>query len=56
MAELDKQRTELMNKSAIAIQRRIRGYFARSAFVKRKAAVLTLQVGCALCCALLSGA
>ena len=44
MAELDKQRTELMNKSAIIIQRRMRGYFARAHFVQRKAAVITLQV------------
>ena len=44
MAELDKQRTELMNRSAITIQRRMRGHLARSSFVKRKSAVLMLQV------------
>ncbi len=44
MAELDKQRTELMNESAITIQRHMRGYFARANFVQRKAAVITLQV------------
>ena len=44
MAELDKQRTEMMNKAAITIQRRVRGHFARSYFIKRKLAVITMQV------------
>ena len=45
MAELDKLRTEMMNKSALIIQRCMRGYLARSYFQQKKAAVITLQVG-----------
>ena len=45
MAELDKLRTEMMNKSALIIQRCMRGYLARSYFKQKKAAVITLQVG-----------
>jgi len=44
MAELDKQRTEMMNKAAATIQRRVRGHFARSYFIKCKQAVITMQV------------
>ena len=44
MAELDKIRTELMNGSAIIIQRYFRGHKARKDFIKRKKAVITLQV------------
>lgn len=44
MAELDKIRTELMNGSAITVQRFFRGYLARKDYVKRKQAVITLQV------------
>ena len=44
MAELDKIRTELMNSSAITVQRYFRGYKARKGYLKRKRAVITLQV------------
>lgn len=44
MAELDKLRTEMMNKAAITIQRCTRGHLARIYFRQRKAAVITLQV------------
>ena len=43
MAELDKIRTELMNSSAITVQRYFRGYKARKGYLKRKRAVITLQ-------------
>lgn len=44
MAELDKLRTEMMNKAAITIQRCMRGHLARAYFGQRKAAVIAMQV------------
>eukprot|EP00887_Chlorella_sp_A99_P001914 scaffold18.g1914.t1 len=43
MAELDKQRTDLLHASARRIQRSVRGYLARRHFVAARAAVLRLQ-------------
>ena len=48
MAELDKLRTELMNASAIRIQRHMRGFLARAYYQRKRAAVVVLQVGCLL--------
>lgn len=53
MAELDKLRTEMMNRAAITIQRRMRGYLARSYFLKRKHSVIVLQVRLQVPCWLL---
>lgn len=44
MAELDKIRTELLNRSAIILQRHARGFVARSKYRRQLKAVVTLQV------------
>ncbi len=44
MAELDKIRTELLNRSAIILQRHARGFVARSKYRRQRQAAITLQV------------
>lgn len=44
MAELDKLRTELLNRSAITLQRHARGFVARAKYARQRRAVITLQV------------
>ena len=44
MAELDKIRTELLNRSAVILQRHARGFVARSKYQRQRQAVVTLQV------------
>ncbi len=43
MAELDKIRTELLNRSAITLQRHARGFVKRSQYQRKRHAVITLQ-------------
>ena len=45
MAELDKIRTELLNRSAITLQRHARGFVKRSQYQRKRYAVVTLQAG-----------
>ncbi|CAL8460835.1 g366 [Coccomyxa elongata] len=45
MAELDKIRTELLNRSAIILQRHARGFVARSKYQRKRQAAVTLQAG-----------
>jgi hypothetical protein len=45
MAELDKIRTELLNRSAVILQRHVRGFVARSKYRRQRRAIVTLQVG-----------
>ena len=57
MAELDKIRTELLNRSAIILQRHARGFVARSKYQRKRQAAVTLQVpfpDAAISCACLS--
>ena len=43
MAVLDKQRTELMNGAATAIQRHTRGWLVRRSYHRQRRAAVTLQ-------------
>ena len=43
MAELDKIRTELLNRSAITLQRHARGFVKRSQYQRKRRAIVTLQ-------------
>ena len=43
MAELDKIRTELLNRSAITLQRHARGFVKRSQYRRKRRAIVTLQ-------------
>ena len=43
MAELDKIRTELLNRSAITLQRHARGFVKRSQYQRQRHAVIALQ-------------
>ncbi len=46
MASLDKLRTELMNRSAITIQRHVQGFIKRRQYARTRRAAITLQVRC----------
>ena len=48
MAELDKIRTELLNRSAITLQRHARGFVKRSQYQRKRHAIVVLQA--CLCC------
>ena len=43
MAELDKIRTELLNRSAITLQRHARGFVKRSQYQRKRHAIVVLQ-------------
>ncbi|CAL5219117.1 g891 [Coccomyxa viridis] len=45
MAELDKIRTELLNRSAITLQRHARGFVKRSQYQRKRYAIVVLQAG-----------
>lgn len=49
MAELDRIRTELLNNSAITLQRHARGFVKRSQYQRKRRAVVVLQA-CLHCC------
>ena len=44
MAELDRIRTELLNRSAITLQRHARGFVQRSQYQRKRHAAIALQV------------
>ena len=44
MAQLDKQRTELMASSTVTLQRYVRGFLARQHYKRTRRAIITLQV------------
>ena len=48
MAELDKIRTELLNRSAVTLQRHARGFVKRSQFQRKRRAIVVLQA-CSRC-------
>ena len=48
MAELDKIRTELLNRSAITLQRHARGFVKRSQYQRKRYAIVVLQA-CSCC-------
>ena len=43
MAELDKIRTELLNRSAVTLQRHARGFVKRSQYQSKRHAIVVLQ-------------
>ena len=43
MAELDKIRTELLNRSAVTLQRHARGFVKRSQYQRKRHAIVVLQ-------------
>ena len=53
MAELDKIRTELLNRSAITLQRHARGFVKRSQYQRKRHAIVVLQAcPCYISCSL----
>ncbi len=55
MAELDKIRTELLNRSAITLQRHARGFVKRSQYQRKRYAIVVLQAcSCSLYASLAS--